>query len=130
MSLRERPPFQNAGHPAPFHINRSGNHVNRLVVSEPHGAALGIEPHEEYTGGSCRLVAGDVFIFYTDGVYEAFNAYGQEFGMEQLEKTLRGLMHNSLQEIVDGVLAAVVDFTGNEPLQDDICILGVEVAEG
>ena len=79
--------FSTAGHPAPFHLKRSLNHVERLQVSSPHGAALGILKDEDYTGGSCRLTEGDVFVFFTDGVYEAFNAHGDEFGLS-LDRTI------------------------------------------
>jgi len=122
--------FSTAGHPAPYHIHRKGNVIHRLQVQEPHGAALGISPNEEYTGGSCRLVDGDVFIFFTDGIYEAFNSMGEEFGLQRMEKALNGLLHKNCQEIVDGLVSAVKEFAGDEPLHDDICVVGVEVAEG
>ena len=119
--------FSTAGHPAPFHLKRSLNHVERLQVASPHGAALGIVKDEDYTGGSCRLTDGDVFIFFTDGVYEAFNGHGEEFGLTRLDRTIRKLMHNSMEGIVDGIIQEVNDFTAGEPLRDDICLFAIEV---
>jgi serine phosphatase RsbU (regulator of sigma subunit) len=120
--------FSTAGHPAPFHMKRAMNHVERLQVASPHGAALGIVKDEDYTGGSCRLAEGDVFVFFTDGVYEAFNGQGEEFGLDRLDRTIRKLMHNSMEGIVDGIVKEVDDFTAGEPLRDDICIVAIEVS--
>ncbi|MFT5124191.1 MAG: serine phosphatase RsbU (regulator of sigma subunit) [Kiritimatiellia bacterium] len=121
--------FSTAGHPAPFHLKRALNHVERLQVATPHGTALGIVKDEDYTGGSCRLAAGDVLIFFTDGVYEAFDSHGNEFGLIRLDKTIRKLMHNSMEGLVDGIVNQINDFTAGEPLRDDICILALEVTE-
>ncbi|MEM4725104.1 MAG: SpoIIE family protein phosphatase, partial [Candidatus Hadarchaeum sp.] len=55
--------FSSAGHPAPFHIRRSVGRISRLDVPMPRGAALGMIPDEKYSGGYCRLIDGDVFIF-------------------------------------------------------------------
>ena len=93
----------------------------------PRGAALGLMPLETYTGGYCRLVDGDVFVFFTDGVYEAHNMRGEEFGIARMEKVLRGLMYKNAREIVDGMMQAITQFVGDEPVTDDICIIAVEV---
>jgi sigma-B regulation protein RsbU (phosphoserine phosphatase) len=121
--------FSTAGHPAPFHLKRSLNHVERLQVATPHGTALGILKDEDYTGGSCRLTEGDVLIFFTDGVYEAFDTHGNEFGLQRLDRTIRKLMHNSMESLVEGIVEEVNDFTTGEPLRDDICILAIEVTD-
>jgi len=121
--------YSTAGHPCPYHLRRSQNSVETLKVAEPHGAALGIVKDEDYTGGSCRFAAGDVFIFFTDGLYEAFNHSGDEFGLIQIEKNLRRLMHRSGEEIARGLVDTIEDFTGGTVLHDDICLLVVEVEE-
>jgi sigma-B regulation protein RsbU (phosphoserine phosphatase) len=90
---------------------------------------MGVALDEDYTGGSCRLTHGDVFIFFTDGVYEAFSPHGEEFGMKRLEAIMRESIHLGLEAIVGNVRQAVNDFTEHEPLRDDICILGMEVTE-
>ncbi len=121
--------FSTAGHPAPFHIRRSANTVDRLQVAPPHGAALGVSLDEDYTGGSCRLNAGDVFLFYTDGVYEAFSPHGEEFGLRRLELFMRQCIHLGLDQIVEALKTTLSDFTEHEPLRDDICILAMEVTD-
>lgn len=119
--------FSSAGHPAPFHVRRSVGRVTRLEVPMPRGVALGLLPNETYTGGYCRLIDGDVFLFFTDGVYEARDVHGEEFGIARMEQALRELMYKSAKEIVEGLMDAISHFVGYEPLSDDICVVAVEV---
>lgn len=119
--------YSSAGHPAPFHLRRSVGRVMRMEVPMPRGAALGMIPDEKYTGGYCRLTDGDVFVFFTDGVYEAHNTHGEEFGIARMEDVLQRLMYKSAKEIVDGLMDAIATFVSYEPIMDDICIVAIEV---
>lgn len=119
--------FSTAGHPAPLHIHRANGQISRLNAPSPHGAALGIIPEESYTGGKVRLIDGDSFIFFTDGLYEAANAKGEEFGMDRVRQVIRKCIYKSDQYIVDQLLAAVEEFVGAAPVNDDICIVAVGV---
>ena len=116
-----------AGHPPPFHLHRAVGRVTRLEMPKPHGVALGLMPGEEYGGGTVRLTDGDSFLFFTDGVYEAANATGEEFGMARLEKVLRTNVYKSSREIVDSLLEAITLFADGQPLADDICLVVVDV---
>ncbi len=116
-----------AGHPSPYHVRRTMGRIMRLPMPRSHGAALGLLPEEEYPGGHARLVDGDVFIFFTDGVYEATNSEGEEFRHERLEKVIRKLMYKDVRVILNGVMKAIAEFTGDEPVLDDICLVAVEV---
>jgi phosphoserine phosphatase RsbU/P len=119
--------YSSAGHPAPFHVRRSMGRISRLEVPMPRGSALGLLPNEQYTGGYCRLVDGDIFLFFTDGVYEARNAQGEEFGIARMEKVIQKLMYRSVKDIVDGLSEAISGFVGYEPISDDICMVAIEV---
>jgi len=119
--------YSTAGHPSPYHIRRHVGHISRLNCPQPRGAALGAIPNEEFTGGHCRLIPDDVFLFYTDGVYEAFNKDREEFGIARMEKAIRKCMYGSAREIVDGLMHEVDVFVGEEPMADDVCIIAVEV---
>ncbi len=119
--------FSTAGHPAPLHIHRSTGQISRLNAPSPHGAALGIIPDETYTGGKVRLIDGDSFIFFTDGLYEATNAAGEEFGMDRVRYVIRQCIYKSDRHIVDQLMTAVQEFVGDAPVNDDICIVSVGV---
>ena len=74
-----------------------------------------------------RLNTGDAFLFFTDGVYEAANTAGEEFGLARLEKILRTHVYRSSQEILDAVTKGIHEFAGGEPVADDICMVMVDV---
>lgn len=119
--------YSTAGHPAPFHVRRSLGRLNRLSVPSPHGAALGLIPKEEYTGGHVRLIDNDAFIFFTDGTYEAANAEGEEFGLPRMEEAIRATMYKGAPTIVKHIEDAIRKFVGDTPLSDDICIVALDV---
>jgi len=121
--------YSSAGHPAPFMVRSYLKRVTRLEVPPPRGTALGVIPNETYSGGHVRLMPGDVFLFFTDGVYEAHNQEGEEFGVKRMEEILKKLIYRGAHEMVDGLMTAVKEFVGNAPIIDDICLVAVEVTE-
>ncbi len=116
-----------AGHPAPFHLHRSVGRVVRLEKPKPRGAALGVIDDEQYGAETVRLVDGDVFVFVTDGCYEAVNAEGEQFGLARLEKSLRAHIYESPGDILPLILQDITRFTGTAPVEDDICLVAVHV---
>lgn len=119
--------YSTAGHPAPFYLHRATNRVSRLTVSGDHGAALGILPGETYTGGHIRLIDGDAFLVFTDGIYEAVNAAGEEFGLERMQAVLQANVQEPMPVLLDALRAALEQFTGDVPLADDVCVVAVDV---
>lgn len=118
--------FSSAGHPPPIHIRRSVNRVEYMNVPPPRAAALGILPDEEFPGGSMRLQPEDVFIFYTDGLTEAFNMDGEEFGEERTRRVIERCMYQDVKTIIDTLYQSVIDWAGGRPMSDDICLIAVE----
>jgi len=121
--------FSSAGHPAPFLVRSHLSRVTRLEVPPPRGSALGLVAGESFTGGHVRLTPGDVFLFFTDGVYEAHNARGEEFGIVRVEAILNKLVYRGAREMVDAIMKAVTEFVGSETVTDDICMVAVEVTD-
>ncbi|MBP7829145.1 MAG: PP2C family protein-serine/threonine phosphatase [Kiritimatiellae bacterium] len=121
--------FASAGHPAPIYAHRGLGRLHRLDVPMPRGAAIGVIPQEDYTAGHCRLNDGDLFVFFTDGLFEAHNAAGEEFGIQRMEKVLMKQMYQPARTVVDSLMDAVLAFVGNEPVADDICLVAVEVSD-
>lgn len=119
--------FTTAGHPAPFYISRNQADLMRLQVPPPHGGALGVIPNERYSAASVRLKDRDSFIFFTDGAYETTNADGEEFGLARMQRFIRDNIYKTDKEIVDGLMDEVQKFRGDNPLEDDICIVSVGV---
>ena len=120
--------FSVAGHPAPFHLHRKVGQVIRLEKPKPRGAALGVIEDEQFGSETVRLEDGDVFVFFTDGAYEAANAEGEPFGLARLEKSLRTHIYESPGDILPLVLQDIVKFAGSQPLEDDICLVAMHAS--
>ena len=69
-----------AGHPAPLHLRRSAGAVVPLAQPEGPGPALGLLSDPVYDRVETTLEAGDALLLFTDGLFEAANASGEEFG--------------------------------------------------
>lgn len=109
--------FANAGHPSPLVVRADGG-VSALESAE--NVVLGLLPGAGYDLFSVSLEPGDAVFMYTDGVTEALNGAGEEFGDERLLEVLsRGPVASA-----DGCSARVVEsvreFAGGRVQSDDI----------
>lgn len=116
-----------AGHPPPYLITRDRARVARLPIPTQKGAALGLLPDQEYPGETVRLVDGNTFMFFTDGVFECRNEQGEEFGFTRLEKVLQANLYKKSPEILEAVMQALTDFSCEASQEDDICLVAVDV---
>lgn len=114
--------YSRAGHNEPILVRRDGSHCKL----ESGGPALGILSNYDFEQGEVLLVSSDRLLLFTDGVIEAMNAEGEEFGETRLLELLAGNRKLTAVELQKSVTAAVSDFTqGN--FQDDVTMLVVEV---
>ena len=111
--------YVNAGHNAPI-LRRVSGELLHLDVG---GLPLGIEKSTVYETATLDLQPGDAMIFFTDGVVEAFNAAGEEFGNGRWEETIRGLPRTSAQESLKFLMQRVDTFVGATRQSDDITCL-------
>jgi sigma-B regulation protein RsbU (phosphoserine phosphatase) len=111
--------YVNAGHNAPA-LRRADGSVEKLEVG---GLPLGIESSAAYESAAVELRSGDALIFYTDGVVEAFNASGEEFGNPRWFEAVRSLPHGSAQHSLDYLMWQVDVFVGATRQSDDITCL-------
>lgn len=109
------------GHPSPILV-RPGNPPSLPLPSS--GTVAGIMPGTEIKSQSLDLQCGDTLVFYTDGVTEAFNAQGDQFGERRLLEHLAKTAKDS-HERVTTTLQAVRNHAGNESQSDDITIVAV-----
>jgi phosphoserine phosphatase RsbU/P len=74
------------------------------------------------------MASGDVLLFYTDGINEATDADGEEFGGERIEKLLTRSAGRGALAVVDELLAAVNDFVAGRSSTDDITVVALQKA--
>jgi sigma-B regulation protein RsbU (phosphoserine phosphatase) len=117
--------YASAGHPSPV-LLRSGSAPTLPFQSA--GLISGIVPGTVVPSESLGLEPGDVLVFYTDGVTEAFDAGGRQFGQERLLEHVAKMTGGSAADAVASTLAAVRKHAGQHPQSDDITILAIRYA--
>lgn len=105
----------NAGHNPPL-LCRADGEVN---VLRSRGIALGVVDRLSPEPVFLELQAGDVLLLYTDGMTDALNASGEEFGMSRLQAALAQSRHLDAEGIADTLMQAVDEFIGDEATFDD-----------
>jgi phosphoserine phosphatase RsbU/P len=115
--------LSNSGLPYPIRCSE-GECAPVEIAGVPLGA-FGGSNYDEVTFGLHR---GDVFVFCTDGVFEAMNAEGHEFGNSRVIEIVRASHALSSREIVDRIFAAVEAFRGDTPANDDMTAVAVKIS--
>lgn len=110
--------YTNAGHLPPILIR--GNQASRLDIN---GLVVGAFEFAEYQESRLTLQPGDLLAFYTDGITEPENEYGEMFGEERLVDLLIKNAHRADKEIVDELVNTVIQWTSSPELQDDMTLL-------
>ena len=114
--------YVNCGHNPALLFRASTGTLTRLNSSCP---PLGLSAEEICELVSADLSPGDVVVFYTDGVTEAGNGGGEEFGMERLSAAVRSGSSLSAEDLMSSIYNAAADFCGDD-FNDDVTILVVK----
>lgn len=112
--------YTNAGHNPPLLVRASGFET----LSEG-GTILGILPVASYRESRTSLGSGDVLVLFSDGVTEAANPSGEEFGEDRLATLIASLRDRKAAEIVEEIHSTVLAFTEGTPPADDITLVVV-----
>ena len=115
--------YVSAGHPGPVHLPSGAD----PVILESQGFPIGLAD-DAYEERSVRLGAGDRLYLYSDGVPEAMDPAGKQFGDARLLEAIGRGRSEPLQESVATLLEEIARWHGSERPQDDISILAVEVS--
>ncbi len=113
----------NAGHNPPYVYHTAAEQPRRLTRT---GIALGIDDAARFTQHTVHLDPGDALILYTDGILDALNARGEEFGDERLRRVCAQHCTESAAAIVAVLRDEVLRFVGDEPLADDCTVVIVK----
>jgi sigma-B regulation protein RsbU (phosphoserine phosphatase) len=108
----------------PYPVRCSGATVEQIELP---GVPLGSFAGSVYDELSFDLAAGDLFVFCTDGVFEANDALGREFGAERLLQVIAETRTQTTREIVDAIFAAVQEFRADTPPNDDMTAVALKI---
>jgi serine phosphatase RsbU (regulator of sigma subunit) len=117
-----------AGHPAPLHLSRHTGAVVPLMHGEGPGPALGLLPDAEYDNVEAALAPGDAVFLFTDGLFEAANAGGDEFGQPRLRAVMEAHLNLPTPFLVDSILNEIRAFqdAGGKGFEDDVCLVAID----
>lgn len=108
-----------AGHNAPV-LRRVAGAFERL---EAGGLPLGISPETQFDSGSTRLERGDLLVIFTDGLIEAVNEKGEEYGEARMLEMLNTVPGESAAETLRFIMQSADSFVGGTRQHDDITCL-------
>jgi sigma-B regulation protein RsbU (phosphoserine phosphatase) len=115
-----------AGHDAPLLYKRE---TQTITPIKPPGLVLGIDSGSVFdrltNDFNVPLERGDCLILYTDGVTEALDSEGSEFGLERMSQSVRASATEGAPAIVKRVIEDVRNFAGSYPQHDDITLIAI-----
>jgi phosphoserine phosphatase RsbU/P len=114
--------FANSGLPFPLHVTGAG--VQPIVLP---GVPLGSFGASTYDERTVDVAPGDLFVLYSDGISETFNAAGDEFGSARVGQTAFEHRDRPAKEIVQAIFGAMQAFRGDAPQSDDQTVVVVKI---
>jgi sigma-B regulation protein RsbU (phosphoserine phosphatase) len=118
--------YANAGHTPPLLLRREGTD-HRVERLESTGPVIGLIEGAQFQTASLQLDAGDVLLIHTDGVTEATNPAGEEFGEGRLTTLVPRIAHLSAAALRDAILDEISRFVGASPPHDDLTLVVARV---
>ncbi len=114
--------YSNAGHNPPLLVRGDGS-VERLAEG---GVVMGVFPDAAFAQARITVAAGDRLLFFTDGITEATDATGEEFGEERLATLAAAARDRAAEDLKDHMLGHLATFTGGR-FGDDATLIVVEL---
>ena len=114
----------NSGLPYPIQYSGATGQVSVLTLP---GVPLGSFAGSTYDELSLDLSVGDIYLFCSDGVTEAVDGLGREFGNERLLAVVESSKDKSARDIVDAIFSAVWSFRGDTPPNDDMTAVAIKI---
>ncbi len=116
--------FSNAGHNPVLYCHGPGGQCEMLELPGP---ALGLTDMSVYQEREVALQSGDVFMIYTDGITEAFNAAGEMFEEARLMAAVREVRQADAASVVQQVKKRIQEFVGSAKQSDDMAMIVAKV---
>jgi sigma-B regulation protein RsbU (phosphoserine phosphatase) len=121
---RKQVTFANSGLPYP--VRYSGGKVAQIPMP---GVPLGSFPNSTYDDITIDLAQDDVFVFCSDGISEAFNDDGEEFGSARVVEVVKQTHHLPAKEIVSALFGAMRAFRKDAEQTDDQTVVVVKITQ-
>ncbi|MBM3119748.1 MAG: stage II sporulation protein E [Chloroflexi bacterium] len=117
---KRRLQYVNAGHNPPFVVKKSSGDVVLLRAS---GIAMGVMDEVSLEEKEIELDSNDIVVFYTDGITEAINKVGEQFGEKRLIETINQNADLPVKDLMGRVKDEVFTFAQDQPQYDDFTLV-------
>jgi phosphoserine phosphatase RsbU/P len=115
--------YANAGHPGPVVLSEGAV----PAVLQNSGLPVGVMEQAKYEDAEVVLRPGDRFWLYSDGLVEAMNPAGEQWGKGRLLSAFQAVDSEALSDTVRRLLREVETWTGDRGPQDDISLVALEI---
>lgn len=115
--------YVNAGHPSPLHLHGATGGFSEMPST---GMVLGPMPDAVYGRRATHLEPGDVVVLYTDGVVEAHDVKGREYGASRLKRLVSEARRLPAREIAHRITNAVKSWRGGAAPEDDVTVVVIK----
>ena len=118
--------YASGGHDAPLLVRADGSSELLPLTG---GIALGIIPDLGYGQNTVNLNPGETIVLYTDGITEAMNNEGEQFGVERMREVFANSVPTASDEATRTIFSAVNEFADGAAQSDDITCLTLRRSE-
>ena len=119
--------YASAGHPSPLLVDRTAGKVEPLTPHLSNNPALGLFAQSDYQTFSRTLNKRDLFLMFTDGVFECTDSDDEEFGQDRLQQLVEANQATDLHTLMALIVTTINQYAGAHGLDDDVCLVGVEL---
>jgi len=117
--------YGSAGHNSGYLLRAT---TGEEILLHPTGPAIGLMEGFAVRLEQVQLRSGDALVLYTDGLTEAFNAVGAQWGLDRMTEVIRTNAADSPEQLIQKILLALTEFTEGSPLADDATLVVCRVA--
>ena len=120
--LKGRLDYSNCGHAPAIHVRADGGYAKLTTGGPP----LGLLAGARYLAGEATIGPGDLLLLFTDGVVEAEDSAGREFGVDRLAQVASALRRLPSAEIVRAIVKETAEFCESPDYADDFTLLALK----
>ncbi|HEX4087036.1 MAG TPA: SpoIIE family protein phosphatase [Chthoniobacteraceae bacterium] len=120
--------YANAGHPKPLQMRRAEGRVDILNANGARpGSALGVFEQAVYKTFSGHAAPGDLFLMFTDGIFEVEGPAGDYFDQQRLIASVERRLALPSEELIEAIVNETRAYSVRHQFGDDVCLVGVEL---
>lgn len=121
--------YVNAGHNPPLVVRFQDSSCEVFQLNSK-AIPVGIAADAQFGSTVFQLQTGDLLVAYTDGITEAENRSGEQWGQRRLEAALCSRRGATSEQVIESILDQISSFTSGQPQRDDMTLVVMSVQEG